>query len=1493
MAEYKGLTIRIGGDTSQLDSALKSSTKAAASLQREIRQITTAMRFDPGNLANVDTRMKLTTNRAEALRSKIALLKNGYKELGDAAVTVGGSATSVKKLAESTENISLAAEVAQSRYNKMTENLSANYRELEARAKEAGKAMNLNALSRHDSGETFERQMAELKELGVVTDEEVQKLRNMRSAWHEAFADKGAYEKAEQLQHMSVQMQRLESEARNATATVRGLNTVSNYSAESWQESASRVKQLDSALTECAGQARAYEAALREDPSNMSAAIGRMKALASEYDLAEAKASELSRQVEAYKGRLSGALDQHRNLPRYIQQTGDEWQRVQADLAEAKGEANALHQSLQRLKDAQAPVGEIQQLEAAVREADARVDQLNADARRMDSEFETAKECAELQQLQSELAQTTAHMAGLRKRMDATHLGGGAGSLLNASTVKSLGMTLYSTLTPAVTMLGWRAVTAAQDMDSAYRDMRKTVEGTEAQFEGLRQAAIDFSKTHVTSAEQMLQIEAIGGELGIATDSLQAFAETVSNLDVATNLSTEDAATSLGQLANITHMTSDEYAGFSDALVRLGNNGASTETQIIDIATRIGSMATIVGLSVPEILALSSSIASTGQGAESAGTAISRTLSDMESAVANGGAKLEAFASVAGMSAEDFARSWESEPIVALREFVKGLNRVEADGGSATVTLQELGITGTRQIQAIEGLMQTIGGLDDNLTMSRDAWDGVSDQWGQAGDAANEASKKAEGFSGQLSILKNMANDALAELAEGAVPWMKRLTGLMKGAMDVFEGLGAEGREAAVGLLAVAAVSGPMLTFVSTLMTAHSNVKKFFEGTSAIATVARMWRTGTFMMADGTTRMVGGMEKVKLTAAAMRESMMTALKAAGIMAAVAVVLIALKKLYDEWARHDKAVNGLRASMESLGKTAGASARDMGESFLDAHSKIVDVEEKMGDLADSVAQSNEEYAKSVSTLERYESVVGELAFKSGRSADETRTLLDAVNNLNKEAGTSYGIDEFGRLIDTSTGKVVDNTDAIKDNIEWVKARARLEVYEDDYKDAIVAQDKAQAAYDSAKSRLEWLEEQQRLYDETGGREGMNVDPWSFFWAEEEVKNSAATLETANETLATLEDTIGDSQRKVDEHAAAEKAASAVTDDLTGNMKRLHDVMGDDAAFNAASDALAAMHVGAGELSDVDMPRLSGSFGGTMADVVSALRDGGVSLVDFDEAIERAGGMSVDMSRVSAAAFSKMAADAGGDVDRLAQMLAHLNVVQIGDKTFYVSDNGTVLDESGELAALQSFRIEDKTFYVGDDGTVFDSKGQLVDLNGFEVNDKTFKVTDDGSIYEMVDGVFVLRGSIGSVPTSHVTEFTARDWVSGTIKLIKSRLAGLDGVAVTVEPASATGSLASSPYVPRHARGYIAAGPTLTSNGWVGEDGAEAVLNWGTGGAVVPLTNHRYMEPIAAAIARNMAGAAGGDQNITMYVTQQPGESVDVFAQRVAREMRRRS
>lgn len=1454
MTEYKGLTIRIGGDTSQLNSALKASTKAASSLQAQIRQITRAMRFDPGNLGNIDTRMRLTTNRAEALYAKIRLVKSGYEELGKTTVRVGGSVTTVKKLAESTDNVALAASAAKERYNDMTKNLAANYRELEARAREAGKAMNLNALSRQGSDDTFEKQMAQLKELGVVTDDEIQKLREMRSTWNEAFESSESWKAASQLEGMSVDMQRFESEARNATATVRELNTASRYSAENWQESAAKLKSVDSALGECTRQAREYEAALRKDPSNMDAAVGRLKALSNGYALAEDKARALSKQVEAYREKLAGTLAETKNLPRFIQETGDKWQKVHDELSQAKGEASALAQSLQRLKDAEAPVEEIRQLEAEVAKADARVDALNRSAAEMDGKFETAKECAELQRLESELAEAGASARAFDERMKLTSLGGK--SVLNASTVKSIGMSLYSTLTPAITMLGWRAVSAAQDMDSAYRDMRKTVDGTEAQFEELRQAAIEFSKTHVTSAEQILQIEAIGGELGIATEDLRAFAETVSNLDVATNLNTEEAASSLGKLANITHMTSDEYDNYADALVRLGNNGASTEDQIVDITTRIGSMGTIVGMTVPELLALSSSIAATGMKTEASGTAIANTISDMESAVAQGGDSLEAFASVSQMSAEEFAKTWEEEPIAAFEAFIKGLNQIEKDGGSADATLEKMGITGTRQKQAIEGLMQTIGGLDDNLAMSRHAWKGESDAWGAAGDAAREAQKKAEGFSGQLAILSNVGNDAMAALAEGAAPIVGAITDVLKDLLGVFEDMDDGAKTAAVALLGMGAAIGPLLTLGSSLVIAKNNMVAFFTESTAMGRAVRIMKSGFMELDAGMGPGISKMNSLKL---AVKELGMGLARGLAVGAAVAAIGLLASAIWDYIEKAEKAKEASKNAGDVISQALGDPVDGAARNIESLSQSYYDMVEKMAESNKAIQESADEVYGKAEDVERYGDAVKEALAaynddKSTKNLAELKTQLDLYNSA---AGTSITLTEGEsgalKLMKDDAELTADGFDKLTASMmQAAKAQFFQDAYTKKMEDYHLALDEVARA----ESEINRLQEER----------AQAVDAGDFDTA----TDLSAKLREANTVLDESKQKLGETTSAMNQYEEGMKLmAEAQLENASGAVQW---VAGQDAlqasiwansqSVTDFAHVLEGLGVGYDELAghEDEIASMASTWDGSTGQIIDGLH-----------------GMNVEL-------------------DLSKKKVEGLDAAKIGGKTYYVTDNGTILNQEGALAGLQAVTINGKTYYVDDGGTIFDNQAKVGSLKSgiASINGKTFKVTDGGSASASKKNVDGLSDSIKDVKgktvdvKADVSGKTAVDNLKDSI----SRLVGksIDVVTNYKTTHSATGSVSDSPYIPRHAAGYIATGATLTNNGWVGEAGAEAVLNWGTGGAVVPLTNRKYMLPIADAIAANMSGDSSSVvNNVTINLTYDSTREARQMAQDLADEL----
>lgn len=71
----RGITVEIGGDTSKLGKALENSEKKSRALQKELKQVNTALKFNPNNVELLTQKQKVLTEQIQATKEKLDTLK--------------------------------------------------------------------------------------------------------------------------------------------------------------------------------------------------------------------------------------------------------------------------------------------------------------------------------------------------------------------------------------------------------------------------------------------------------------------------------------------------------------------------------------------------------------------------------------------------------------------------------------------------------------------------------------------------------------------------------------------------------------------------------------------------------------------------------------------------------------------------------------------------------------------------------------------------------------------------------------------------------------------------------------------------------------------------------------------------------------------------------------------------------------------------------------------------------------------------------------------------------------------------------------------------------------------------------------------------------------------------------------------------------------------------------------------------------------------------
>ena len=314
----------------------------------------------------------------------------------------------------------------------------------------------------------------------------------------------------------------------------------------------------------------------------------------------------------------------------------------------------------------------------------------------------------------------------------------------------------------AIVAGGVLSINAAADFESAFAGVRKTVEATPEELDKLALSFRGLATEIPISAVELASLGEAAGALGIeGTDNIKEFVRVTALLGETTDVSAEDAATSLGVLSNVLGLTADDYSKFASTLVELGNAGASTESAILEIATRAGAAGELIGLSTEQVLGFSSAVASLGIEPEAAGTALQRTFIELAESVAEGGDELKTFAKIAGKSTQTFKENFEKDAGAALRDFLEGLGKL--DQGAQIEALKELGLDGANLTRVLLGLGNNAGLVADQLGVAEKAFDSNTA-------LTKEAGERFKTFDSQVTLAKNTLNEVAIVIGSKLLP---------------------------------------------------------------------------------------------------------------------------------------------------------------------------------------------------------------------------------------------------------------------------------------------------------------------------------------------------------------------------------------------------------------------------------------------------------------------------------------------------------------------------------------------------------------------------------------------------------------------------------------------------------------------------------------------------------------------------------------------------
>lgn len=684
--------------------------------------------------------------------------------------------------------------------------------------------------------------------------------------------------------------------------------------------------------------------------------------------------------------------------------------------------------------------------------------------------------------------------------------------------------------------------------ESAFTGVTKTVDATSEELSKLRKDIRGMAKEMPESVEEISGVAEAAGQLGIKTKSVAGFTKTMVMLGDATNLSSEEAATSMARFANVTGMSQKNFDKLGSTVVALGNNMATTEKEIVEMATRISGAGSQVGLSEAQIMSFSAALSSVGIEAEAGGTAFSTLLSKMNLATVQGGKSLNSFATVAGMSGEQFKKAFKNDAAGAVLSFINGLDKINKNGGSAIKTLNDMGLSDVRIRDALLRAAGASGTFTEALKIGTKAWNKNTA-------LTKEAETRYKTMESQLQMTKNKLNDIGISvyssfekpLVKGVATANRALGNLSKKlenggikeivpeeAINTVENLGTVAKAVGGGGLKVLGAAAKLVgNNMEVALPVATSLLTVFKGYKAVTTVVTAFRTvsaategaSTGVQILGTAiQLFTGKTISATTATAAFKTVCTALGgpvgigvvAVGALAAgVAAYALTQKKAVTEADRYYSSCTKLKKKQEEMAASI--------KSLHKENQKNVDSTRANGVQADQLYQR----------LTKLMNVEHKSAGTKAQIASVVKQLNELLPGLNLE-------------YDKEADKLNKSTSAIKKNIAALKEQAMAKAYQKGMESAASKVAKADIENEKAIKKKTEATNKYNAAVEKMNQVTAKVNQGKITTSSDEYKKASNDLTKYYDAMMTANKAVEQSGKNLN---AAQKELTAYTDKYT--------------------------------------------------------------------------------------------------------------------------------------------------------------------------------------------------------------------------------------------------------------------------------------------------------------------------------------------------------